>query len=240
MEFTYSAYKSLISLLKDSGYAFTDYKEYKHYNKCVILRHDIDNSIDRALEIAKIEAAKGVKSTYFVLLATRFYNVAEKEYRNKVLEIKRLGHDIGLHFDELNYPKDVEVEEQILLEADLLGKILQTKIESVSMHRPSAKTLNANYTLKGKLINSYGEEFFKGFKYISDSRRRWREDPIETIRSDRYPRLHILTHPFWYHREEMPIEETVKQFVMAAREERYQALSENITGLESIMPKVGD
>lgn len=228
----------MIDLLKQNGYTFADYMNYDNYDKCVILRHDIDNSVTKALQMAKLEASLGVKSTFFVLLATKFYNIAERDCRDSLLEIKRLGHDIGLHFDELNYPNRIDVEEQIIKETGIMGSILGFPIESVSMHRPSKHTLEADYKLDGKIVNSYGQKYFKGFKYVSDSRRRWREDVISIIRSCEYPKLHILTHAFWYNESELSIEDSVREFVLNGNIERYNAMSENITDLESIMPRM--
>ena len=45
MDFSYSSYEKLISLLKQYNYSITDYNNYKKYEKSVILRHDIDFSI---------------------------------------------------------------------------------------------------------------------------------------------------------------------------------------------------
>ena len=42
MEFTYSAYRELLSLLRGQGYAFRDYHNYVGAPHCVILRHDVD------------------------------------------------------------------------------------------------------------------------------------------------------------------------------------------------------
>ncbi len=102
------------------------------------------------------------------------------------------------------------------------------------MHRPTRSTLDANLKLDG-LVNSYGLEFFKNFKYVSDSRRRWRENVEEIINCGQYKRLHILTHPFWYHEQEEDIKETICKFVNAANRERYKALEKNITDLNDIM-----
>ena len=44
MDFSYSSYEKLISLLKQYNYSITDYNNYKKYEKSVILRHDIDSS----------------------------------------------------------------------------------------------------------------------------------------------------------------------------------------------------
>ncbi|MBR0456920.1 MAG: hypothetical protein IJJ01_09655 [Firmicutes bacterium] len=235
MEFTYQAYIQMLNLLKENGYSIADYKNNEKYDRCAILRHDIDTSIDKAIRLAEIEQQQGVKSTYFVLLGTRFYNIAERDARDKLIRIHKMGHDIGLHFDELNYNKDVDVETAILKEASIMNELLQIPIETVSMHRPSKKTLEADYQLGGTLINSYGDKFFNEFKYVSDSRRRWREDVEEIIRSQEYNKLHILTHAFWYNEEELTIEESCRRFIMSANHERYEALADNITDLGSII-----
>ena len=55
MNFTYRDYRALIGLLRDNGYAFSSYVNYPGTRKCVILRHDIDYSLEQAVKrIAKI------------------------------------------------------------------------------------------------------------------------------------------------------------------------------------------
>lgn len=151
-------------------------------------------------------------------------------------QIQALGHELGLHFDEKAYP-EAGIEEtaaHILRERDMLSALLETPVTSVSMHRPSQATLDADLQIPG-MINSYGQTFFHDFKYLSDSRRRWREPVEEIVASGRYDRLHILTHAFWYHYQEEPIEVTVRRFISSANQERYRQMEENITDLASIM-----
>lgn len=236
MDFTYDAYKNLIFLLRENGYEITDYLNCDKYEKCAILRHDIDNDLNKALTLAKIEQEIGVKSTYFVLLATQFYNIAEKECKEKVLKIKELGHNIGLHFDEQNY-EHCDVESKIEFEAEIMSNILGIQIKTVSMHRPSRNTLVANYELNGTLINSYGSKFFDNFKYISDSRHCWHEDVKTIVKSNKYPRLQILTHAIWYDDINYTIEETIGNYIRCGNCDRYDAMAKNITDLESIIPK---
>ena len=123
---------------------------------------------------------------------------------------------------------------RILHERDILASILETPVTTVSMHRPSQATLESDLQIPG-MINSYGQTFFHDFKYLSDSRRRWREPVEEIVASGRYDRLHILTHAFWYHQQEEPIEVTVRRFISSANQERYRQMEENITDLASIM-----
>lgn len=106
----------------------------------------------------------------------------------------------------------------------------------MSMHRPSKNILDADLKIPG-IINSYGQILFKEFKYLSDSRRRWREPVDEIIASKEYNRLHILTHAFWYNNEEIDIHDSVSGFVNNGNLERYQWMESNITDISSIMKK---
>lgn len=242
MEFTYIAYRGLLSLLRQGGYAFTDYHDYQAHPRCVILRHDIDNSLPQALRLAELEAEEGVKSTWFVLLRTDFYNPASAASQQALRRIRSLGHELGLHFDEMAYSSERGIgtyassstEELIRHEASILADICGCPITAVSMHRPSKATLEADLRIPG-MVNSYGQTFFHDFKYLSDSRRRWREPVEDIIRGGEYDRLHILTHAFWYHEQSEDIAESVGGFIRSANAERYAQMMENITDLPSIL-----
>lgn len=237
MEFTYQAYRGLLSLLRKHGYAFQSYYDYEDISRCVILRHDVDASLTHAVKLAEIDAGEGARSTWFVLLRTDLYNVASKDSLEKLRRIQSLGHEIGLHFDETAYPpalKPDEVVEDIIKECGILSALLETPVSCVSMHRPSQTTLGADYHIPG-IVNSYGKTFFHDFKYLSDSRRRWREPVEEVIRSERYDRLHILTHAFAYCEEAKDFSQLLKEFVCSANRERYWQLAENITDINSVL-----
>lgn len=237
MEFTYRAYRALLGLLREQGYAYQNYHTYADSPRCVILRHDIDTSLEQAVRLAELEAAEGVSSTYFVLLRTDFYNVASKKSQEALRRILELGHEIGLHFDEVAYGRELRLEEtvqNVVKECGLLSALLDTRVSTVSMHRPSKATLEADLAFPG-IINSYGKMFFHDFKYLSDSRRRWREPVLDIIRSGEYDRLHILTHAFWYHEVEESLTETVRTFIRGAGRERYGQMKENITDIQSIL-----
>lgn len=239
MKFTYAAYQGLLSLLREQGYEFRSYHNYGPTPRCVILRHDIDTSLHQAVKLAELEAGEGVHSTWFVLLRTDFYNVFSRSGREVLDHIRSLGHEIGLHFDEASYLPALgpdEVVQNIIRECELLSALLETEVSSVSMHRPSKSTLEADFQIPN-IVNSYGKTFFHDFKHLSDSRRRWREPVLDIIRSGEYDRLHILTHAFWYHEREEDISQTVGDFIRSANRERYAQMMENITDLPSILPK---
>lgn len=236
MEFTYQGYRSLLKLLREQDYAIVDYHDWADKPRCVILRHDIDNDPAQAVRLAELEAEEGVSSTWFVLLRTEFYNPASRETGDRLRRILSLGHKIGLHFDEKAYPPQgrEDVVQNIIKECGLLSALLETEVSSVSMHRPSPATLEADLQIPG-VVNSYGKTFFHDFKYLSDSRRRWREPVEKIVRAGEYDRLHILTHAFWYHAQEQGIGEAVGGFIRAGNQARYERMLENITDLPSIL-----
>ena len=237
MNFTYKAYCGLIESLRKHNYSMCSYAGWEKEDRCVILRHDIDNDIGKALELARIEKEEGAKSTFFVLVTSDFYNVFSARCAAQLREIAGYGHDIGLHFDEIRYPEiktPEDAKEKILLEAHLLETAIGQNVKTVSMHRPSRMMLEADLEIPG-MINSYGQVYFKGFKYVSDSRRRWREPVEDIVKAKTYDRLHILTHAIWYNETEMDIHDSISAFVNAGNMQRYKAEQENITDLQSIM-----
>lgn len=238
MDFTYHAYEDLLNKLRDSGYAFSDYRDWNDKPRPVILRHDIDFDIGKAVLLAGIENRMRVKSTYFVLLTSDFYNPFSKEANEGLSKIIDYGCSIGLHFDETRYPDckgDIGfMKKCIKEEADILGRALGIKINQVSMHRPSKGLLDADVSIPG-MVNSYSSTFFKEFKYLSDSRRNWREPVDEILRNGVFDKLHILTHAFWYNKEEIDLRSSVKNYILEGNVARYKCFNENITDLNQIV-----
>lgn len=236
MAFTYEAYRNLIGLLREHDYPVADYRQAPEMSRCVVLRHDVDTSLEKAVEMAKFEALEGVWANYFVLLTTDFYNAASLKGQDAIHQLLDMGHEVGLHFDEALYA-GASLEtliDAVRREADILSHICGYEISTVSMHRPSKVMLERDFQIPG-LINVYGRTFFRDFKYVSDSRRNWREPVLDVISSGDHQRLHILTHPFWYGTEESSLHDTVETFVNRANRERYDTFRDNITRLGDIM-----
>lgn len=237
--FTYQAYVTMLDMLRDHGYTFSDYHKWEEFDKPVILRHDVDSSPEKALQLAKLENKRGVHSTFFVLLTTDFYNVFSERTHECFKEISKLGHEIGLHFDETRYPESFgdpsKNREHIIHEAAILGETLGTPIATVSMHRPSKQMLEADLYIPG-IINSYGKTFFHDFKYLSDSRHHWREPVADIIAAGTCPKLHILTHAVAWADEEKNLQEWVRGFMRDQMRTRWNVLNDNFTDLQSVLP----
>lgn len=241
MKFTYESYKMMLKNLMDKGYSFKNYLNWDEEEKTVILRHDVDNSLKKAVLLSEVEKEMSVHgATYFVLLSTNFYNVHSKESRNCISNIIRNGGSIGLHFDEAQYDisSEEELKEYVCKEIKILSEIVETKVNVVSMHRPSEKILSGDVEFAG-IINSYSDTFFHRMKYLSDSRRCWRENIDDIIMGERYARLHILTHPFWYMEgREKNLKQTLKEAMIEAAMNYYDNMDSNFRNLESELARV--
>ena len=241
MDFTYRSYVEMLELIRSNGYQVTNYQEWAKQpreGKYAILRHDIDFDIQKSFDLASIEMNEGVRSTYFVLLSSPMYNVLSAKSCELLYKIRDMGHFIGLHYDEMRYPgiagNTEAVTDSILEEIRILSIALGFEIDVVSMHRPSKEILASDMEIPG-IINSYGRVFFNEFKYLSDSRKRWREPVFDIIRSGKYDKFHILTHAFWYDEEECNIHDSILKWVNRAHLDRYTDLKDNITDIDSII-----
>lgn len=240
MKFTYYAYERLIEQIFKKGYTVCSYEEVENIDRAVILRHDVDFSLEKALKMAALESRLGVKSTYFVLLVSDFYNLHSKTAYEILEGIKSFGHEIGLHFDEKRYSVDsvTDFQKNIEREAEILSNILGKSVRTFSMHRPSRLLLESNVSIGG-YINSYSSYFFNTMKYLSDSRMCWREDIMEAINAGEHRKLHILTHPFWYGLKEERMEYKLRRFIESSKTERYMHMDDNFRDLGEII-KAGE
>ena len=59
MKFTYQSYIGLLNKLQVHGYHMVGYDNWEDYDRCVILRHDIDYDIKKAVNLAILERKFG-------------------------------------------------------------------------------------------------------------------------------------------------------------------------------------
>lgn len=234
MDFSFATYKTIVKLLKQYDYDIANYKNYSEFKRPAILRHDIDFSIEDSYYFSLFEDSIGVKSTYFVLLSTGFYNPMLKDNRLMLKDMLKRGFSIGLHYDTTAY--DCDMADAIKKEKTILENILDAPVDLLSFHRPAPEVLENNLTFEG-MINAYSNTFFKEFKYCSDSRFFWRDNPIETIKCGKYNKLHILTHAFAWHQKDFPPEYTYRKLIDNASWERYIYLTKNIRNPEEFISK---
>ena len=214
--FTLKHYEEICNIIAKSQYKICFFNNgSSDYRNILILRHDVDLSLEQSVKIAKIENKYNINSTFFIWLRSPFYNIFEKKYTDTIYNIIKLGHQIGLHFDESVYKieNEKELNKFIEKEKNLIKTYFDINIYAVSMHRPSKWLLNNDVKLN-KYVNTYEKRFFKDFKYFSDSRRQWREGCIcKKIDINRYDKLHILIHPFWWVDKDISFNERMADFI---------------------------
>jgi hypothetical protein len=216
VDFTYDWYRSFLERLADAGFDFRTFSDGAGPGD-VLLRHDVDLSIEKALTTARIEADRGIEATYCVLVTSALYNPFEGKRREQLRAIQALGHEVALHFstheywDSANPPDDATLVSRIDEERDVLGSVLSTRPETVSFHIPPSWVLDR--TFEG-FTNTYSPALFSDIDYIADSGQRWRTEPPEI--PDPARPAQVLTHPGLWGESDGGFEDRVDQSVSSA------------------------
>ena len=207
--FTYNEYKNIINLIK-THLPIKDFSEITDKTKkfCV-LRHDIEFSIDRAYELAKIEKELDVTSTYTVQLRNNTYNALSEKNIDLIKKIKDLGHHIGLHQNPPLMDKNV-LGSYIITDIQILEHFYGFEIDRFAFHRPKKEYLASYINLDGK-INCYDNKFFHFFdgekpeklnvNYLSDSNHKWKFGYPLDFDLSKINKLQLLTHPYSWTQE---------------------------------------
>ena len=184
--FSYSEFKNIINLVK-VYLPIVDFSDVINYNPKIfcVVRHDIEFSIDRALQMARIETEElGITSTYTVQLRNNTYNALSQKNIEIVQEIKNLGHSIGLH---QNPPKmsDEKLVEYIQKDIGTLEHYYRFEVDRYAFHRcGSSPGILEKYVEVPNKINCYDRIYFHYFSgkrpddlrvtYLADSNHQWK------------------------------------------------------------------
>ena len=203
--FSFDDYREIIRAIKATG-RYATYEEALEKDSFVIMRHDVEYSVERAHALAKVEESMDFRSTFFFQWTNNSYNILSRKNRDILSDMHERGQHIGLHF-ALNGMTDMRViKERIKQEMDMLSNMLGFEINSFSIHRPSPDVLAENIKISG-IINAYQDDFFTfdpkatpesdlDVKYMSDANHVWRYGYPDEETINKYDKVQILTHPF--------------------------------------------
>ena len=211
--FSYAEYRNIITLVKHN-LPIMDFSEVNdEVDSFCVLRHDIEFSIDRALEMARIEHEDlNVHSTYTVQLRNNTYNALSQKNIEAIQEIESMGHYIGLH---QNPPmmEDEELVDYILKDIETLEHYYEFEVDRFAFHRCGSNPgiLEKYVEVPGK-INCYAEDFFHYFSgdrpeelrvhYLADSNHQWKYGhPLHIDYYDLPQKMQLLTHPYSWSEE---------------------------------------
>ena len=170
----------------------------------MILRHDVDLSLDGALAMAEAEAEEGAWSTWFLMTRSVFYNLASAEGERAIARLRELGHRVAHH---AVWP-DVDLDDRF--------------DPVVAWHNPDPEYMKA--PIDG-VVNVMEAPFFAPDHYRSDSNQHWRHGcPHEALARGELQWLQLLTHPEIWAFEGATMRETMESMLDADRAARYEHL----------------
>lgn len=175
-DFTIYKLEELLNALKSKNVHFTTVRDYYQNPRAdsVILRHDIDDRKTHALTFAKIQNQLGVKGTYY-------FRVVKESFDPEIIsEIESLGHEIGYHYEDMDFAKgDIDLAFKLFQEH--LKKLRSVaNIDTICMHgSPRSdfdnKSVWRKYNYKDSVIlcEPYLDFDFNQLFYITDTGRMW-------------------------------------------------------------------
>ena len=124
-----------------SFYHLTNILTPKIKPRFAFLRHDIDQDLNAALKMSKIEKSMGIKANYFFMMRSGDYNLLQLESKNILRAIQKNNHHIGLHFHFDKKLNIKEINNQLELEYKFFKDEFSLENTFVSLHQPSKKFL---------------------------------------------------------------------------------------------------
>lgn len=206
-KFSYEYYKHMLKMAIEEGYFLSSFERYDKSNKkTVIIRHDVDYTLNGVYQLADIEKSLNVTATYMFRVHAHEYNLCAPHVMSMINYLKSHGHGIGLHYETTAIAIALKVDPRKILENDitLLGQIIESTVRSGSEHRDISHVIHeAPYYHELHDPRDYFEfwamapEYCREMKYLSDSNGVWREGDL-TQHIGRYDRFQILVHPDWW------------------------------------------
>jgi hypothetical protein len=204
--FDLAHYSELLDAARAGGYRFAHFDQPPR-RRDLLLRHDVDLSLDAALRMAELEAQTGASATYFLMTESVFYNLASSEGVAAISRLRELGHRVGLHAVHPNALLDERFD------------------PVVAWHNPDPGYMSQ--PIQGA-VNVMQEGYFDPPTYRSDSNQRWRFGcPHEELRAGSFAWLQLLTHPEIWVYPGSTMGQTMRAMLDAERERRLAQLGDD-------------
>lgn len=253
--FSYEEYREIIKAIKQSNkvenfYTAVNKTEY------VIMRHDVEFSVEDAYHLAEVEQKEEFYSTFLFQLTNNTYNLLSDKNINLVNQIHDMGHCIGFHYHMNNQHRksltsqDIEqIKQDIISQINLLNLVFNFKVDIFSIHRPTPDILRANIKFN-HLINTYQDEYFTfvediekeipKIRYISDARHRWNYGLYpdnKTIREK--DKVQILLHPYSWSKQGYDNLNNFRRLVREKKEEYLNSIEQECSHFTEIKDQLG-
>jgi hypothetical protein len=172
--FDLSHYRELLEAAQAGGYEWAHF-DHVPQPRDLFLRHDVDLSLEAALELARVEHELGARATYFLMTESVFYNLDSHVGLQAQRQLRQWGHAVGLH---AVYPR-----------VELDGRFDNV----IAWHNPDPGYMSEPIV---GAVNVMEAPYFTLGKYRSDSNAHWREGcPHEELGAGGFEWLQLLVHP---------------------------------------------
>jgi hypothetical protein len=195
-------YGELLEAARSGGYRF-GFFNLPPESGTVILRHDVDLSLDAALAMAQLEAEAGAAATYFLMTRSEFYNLGSPSGEDAIEHLRRLGHRVGLHAVWPHVDRDERFDPVL------------------AWHNPDPEYMREPVDGFVNVMEPPWADVYR-----SDSNQHWRQGcPHEELAAGSFERLQLLTHPEIWAYPGASMRETMTAMLDAERERRLEQLA---------------
>jgi len=181
LDFTISIYNKLLKQLINAGYDFQTFQNFTATpkEKTILLRHDVDARKLHSLKFAQIQHKQGIVGTYYFRMIPQSFD------EEVVKEITGMGHEIGYHYEDMDFAKG-DPHKAIKLFEEHLAKLREVgEVKTICMHgSPLSKYDNRDlwkhydYRDYDIIAEPYFDLDFSNVLYLTDTGRRWDGDKV--------------------------------------------------------------
>jgi hypothetical protein len=201
--FDLAHYGELLDAAAAGGYRYATF-EAEPTAGDLLLRHDVDLSLQAALALARLEHERGARATYFLMKESVFYNLDSALGRETLRELRSLGHAVGLH---AVYPRASRDERFDAV---------------VAWHNPDPEYVHEPVS---GFVNVMQPPWFTKGRYRSDSNQHWREGcPHDELRAGAFEWLQLLVHPEIWVFDGATMRETMESMLAEKQSEMLEQL----------------
>ena len=202
-KFDLAHYRELLRSARAGGYRCAGFDAAPAAG-AILLRHDVDLSLEAALRLAEVESEEGVWSTWFLMTRSVFYNLASSEGDRTIARLRELGHRVAHH--------------AVWPHVDLDDRFDRV----VAWHNPDPEFMQ---TPVADAVNVMSAPWFDPDHYRSDSNQRWRHGcPHPQLERGEFEWLQLLVHPEIWVFDGATMGETMSSFLDADRDARREHL----------------
>jgi hypothetical protein len=199
-------YRDLLEAAKAGGYRFAGF-DVPPAAGDLLLRHDVDLSLEAAVQMAEVEAEAGASSTWFLMTRSAFYNLDSPRGRDRVSRLRALGGRIAHH---AVWP-DLDLDERFE--------------PVVAWHNPEPEYMWEPVPNAENVMRS---PWFDSDRYRSDSNQHWRHGcPHEALGRGEFEWLQLLIHPEIWVYDGDTMGETMRSFLDADQAARLEYLRDD-------------